>query len=115
MDGSDQRIGGPPGFISVFAGRVADTGRDPMPSMAGAVELLRPYPNLELIWASPRELLNIFQAEAVNCHIITVAKDVLAKLSLIGKDLEEYSLDTVKMFFEDAQKAGYRLEVSCSR
>jgi len=98
---------GPSGYVSVFAGRVADTGRDPMPIMAAAVELLRPYPNLELIWASPRELFNIFQADTVGCHIITVTYDVLKKLSLVGKDLREYSLDTVKMFYDDGQKAGY--------
>ena len=102
---------GPPCYVSVFAGRIADTGRDPIPIMAAAVELLRPYPNLELVWASPRELLNIFQADAVGCHIITVTHDVLKKLSLVGKDLHEYSLDTVKMFYEDAQKAGYQLNV----
>jgi transaldolase len=96
-------------YISVFAGRIADTGRDPCPLMAAAVELLRPYPNLQLIWASPRELLNIFQADAVGCHVITVTNDLLKKLDLVGKDLDEYSLDTVKMFFEDAQGAGYRL------
>jgi len=96
-------------YVSVFAGRIADTGRDPMPIMAAAVELLRPYSNIELIWASPRELLNIFQADAVGCHIITVTYDVLKKLSLVGKDLHEYSLETVKMFYEDAQKAGYTL------
>ena len=100
---------GPSSFVSVFAGRVADTGRDPVPMMAAAVELLRPYPHLELIWASPRELLNIFHADAVGCHIITVTHDVLKKLSLIGKDLHEYSLDTVKMFYDDGQKAGYAL------
>ena len=100
---------GPAGYVSVFAGRIADTGRDPMPIMAAAVELLRPYPNLELIWASPRELLNIFQADAVGCHIITVTHDVLKKLSMVGKDLHEYSLDTVKMFYDDGQKAGYAL------
>ena len=80
-----------------------------MPVMAAAVELLRPYPNAEMIWASPRELLNIFQANAVGCHIITATHDVLAKLSLVGKDLDEYSLDTVKMFYEDARAAGFRL------
>jgi transaldolase len=80
-----------------------------MPVMAAALELLRPYPNLELIWASPRELLNIFQADAIGCHIITATSDVLKKLSLVGKDLGEYSLDTVKMFYEDARKAGYQL------
>ena len=78
---------GPPAKVSVFAGRIADTGRDPVPLMAAAVELLRPYPNLELIWASPRELLNIFQADAVGCHIITATSDILRKLDLIGKDL----------------------------
>jgi len=95
--------------ISVFAGRVADTGRDPVPLMATAVEVLRPYPDVELIWASPRELLNVFQADAVGCHIITVSNDILAKLHLVGKDLGEYSLDTVKMFRDDALKAGFAL------
>lgn len=101
---------GPAAYVSVFAGRVADTGRDPVPMMAAAVELLRPYPNVELIWASPRELLNIFQADEVECHIITVTHDVLKKVSLIGKDLYGYSLETVKMFYEDGQKAGYTLD-----
>lgn len=100
---------GPFSYVSVFAGRIADTGRDPVPHMAAAVELLRPYTNLELIWASPRELLNIFQADAIGCHIITVTNDVLKKLDLIGKDLHEYSLDTVRMFYEDAHNAGYEL------
>jgi transaldolase len=100
---------GPSACVSVFAGRVADTGRDPIPMMAAAVELLRPYPQLELIWASPRELLNIFHANQVGCHIITVTHDVLKKLSLVGKDLDEYSLDTVKMFRNDAVKAGFQL------
>lgn len=99
----------PHAYISVFAGRIADTGRDPVPLMAAAVELLRPYPHLELIWASPRELLNIFQADTVGCHIITVTNDVLKKLSLVGKDLHQYSLETVEMFHDDAQKAGYQL------
>jgi transaldolase len=101
--------GGPPACVSVFAGRIADTGRDPVPLMAAAVKLLRPYPHEELIWASPRELLNIFQADAIGCHIITVTNDVLAKLSLVGKDLNDYSLDTVRMFYEDARRAGYSL------
>ncbi len=100
---------GPPACVSVFAGRVADTGRDPVPMMAAAVELLRPFPQLELIWASPRELLNIFHADQVGCHIITVTHDLLKKLSLVGKHLDEYSLDTVKMFRNDAVKAGFRL------
>lgn len=104
--------GGPPSKISVFAGRIADTGRDPVPVMAAAVQLLRPYANLELIWASPRELLNIFQADAIGCHIITVSTDILKKLHLVGKDLNQYSLETVKMFYDDAQKAGYRLSVA---
>jgi transaldolase len=101
--------GGAPCLVSVFAGRIADTGRDPVPLMAAAVELLRPTPNAELVWASPRELLNIFQADAIGCHIITVTNDVLKKIPLIGKDLEEYSLDTVKMFYSDARQASYTL------
>ena len=101
--------GGAPAFVSVFAGRVADTGRDPVPLMAAAVELLRPHPQVELIWASPRELLNIFQADSVGCHIITATHDVLAKLALIDKNLHEYSLETVKMFRDDAVKAGFQL------
>jgi transaldolase len=100
---------GPASYVSLFAGRVADTGLDPVPIMAAAVELLRPYRNTELIWASPRELLNIFQADAIGCHIITATHDILHKLHLVGKDLRSYSLDTVKMFYEDAQMAGYTL------
>lgn len=100
---------GPPAKVSVFAGRIADTGRDPVPLMAAAVELLRPHPGLELIWASPRELLNVFQADSVGCHIITATPDILRKLDLVGKDLHEYSLETVRMFYDDARKAGYRL------
>lgn len=100
---------GPASYISVFAGRVADTGRDPLPHMAEAVRILCKYPQIELIWASPRELLNIFQANVIGCHVITVTHDVLKKLKLVGKDLDEYSLETVKMFFNDAQKAGFRL------
>jgi len=101
--------GGAPCCISVFAGRVADTGRDPLPLMAAAVEILQLAPNAELIWASPRELLNIFQADEIGCHIITVTNDILKKLSTVGRDLDEYSLDTVKMFYADAQHAGFRL------
>jgi transaldolase len=101
--------GGAPACISVFAGRIADTGRDPVPLMTRAVEILRPAPNAELIWASPRELLNIFQADEIGCHIITVTNDILKKLSLVGKDLSDYSLDTVKMFHEDGRKAGFTL------
>ncbi|MCP5196288.1 MAG: transaldolase [Gammaproteobacteria bacterium] len=98
-----------PACISVFAGRIADTGRDPVPLMAAAVELLKLKPQAELIWASPRELLNIFQADGVGCHIITVTHDILKKLSLVGYDLSDYSLDTVKMFYNDAHAAGYQL------
>lgn len=101
--------GGAPSCISVFAGRIADTGRDPVPLMAEAVEMLRAAPSAELIWASPRELLNIFQADEIGCHIITVTNDILKKLSLLGKDLAEYSLDTVKMFYEDGRRAGFTL------
>ncbi|MBC8457498.1 MAG: transaldolase [Deltaproteobacteria bacterium] len=101
--------GGPASYLSVFAGRISDSGRDPVPVMAEAVEICTNHPNMELIWASPRELLNIFQADAIGCHIITVTNDVLKKLSLIGKDLHEFSLDTVKMFHDDALKAGYTL------
>jgi transaldolase len=100
---------GPSAFVSVFAGRIADTGRDPMPIMAAAVEALKPYPNLELIWASPREVLNLVQAEAVGCHIITVVHDVITKLTNLGRDLDDFSLDTVRMFFRDGESAGYTL------
>ncbi|MEZ4361883.1 MAG: transaldolase [Kofleriaceae bacterium] len=98
-----------PAYVSVFAGRIADTGRDPMPLMAAARELLRLRPAAELIWASPRELLNIFHADAVGCDIITVTNDVLAKLSNVGKDLTKFSLETVEMFRNDAVKAGFQL------
>jgi transaldolase len=99
----------PSSYISVFAGRIADTGRDPVPAMAAAIELMRPFPKSELIWASPRELLNIYQAESIGCHIITVTPDVLKKLSLVGKDLDDYSLETVQMFYDDGKKAGFTL------
>jgi transaldolase len=99
----------PSSYISVFAGRVADTGRDPVPMMAEAVAFLAAFPNLKLLWASPRELLNIFQADAIGCHVITATNDVLKKLGIVGKSLEKYSLETVQMFYSDAQKAGYKL------
>jgi len=100
---------GTPSYVSVFAGRIADTGRDPVPLMAAAVEILKTRPKAELIWASPRELLNIFQADTLGCHVITVTNDTLKKLVLIGRDLDDYSLETVKMFFEDAKGAGFEL------
>lgn len=98
-----------PSYVSVFAGRIADTGYDPVPLMTTAVDILKAAPAAELIWASPRELLNIFQADEIGCHVITVTNDILKKLSLVGYDLNEYSLDTVKMFYEDAVAAGFKL------
>lgn len=100
-----------PSIISVFAGRIADTGRDPVPFMAAAKEMISIYSSQELLWASPRELLNIFQADEIGCHIITVTNDILHKLTNVGKDLSEYSLDTVKMFRTDAVKAGFTLNI----
>ena len=100
---------GPAAFMSVFAGRVADTGVDPIPLMRCAVQHLAAFPNVELIWASPRELLNIFHADDVGCHVITATNDLLKKLDLVGKDLTQYSLETVCMFYEDGLKAGFDL------
>jgi len=102
---------GPEAYISVFAGRVADTGRDPLPLMQETLNIMKPHAQLELIWASPRELLNIFQGDELGCHIITVTNDILKKLYLVKKDLNEFSLETVKMFYEDAVKAGFSLEI----
>ena len=104
-----------PAIVSVFAGRVADTGRDPVPVMRNCLHALGARPKAELLWASPRELLNIFQADEIGCHIITVSHDVLAKLSLIGKDLDEYSLETVKMFHRDATAAGFAIATPLRR
>jgi transaldolase len=101
--------GGAPCYISVFAGRVADTGMNPMPIMAESVKRLGAAPNTELIWASPRELLNVFQADDVGCHVITATNDILKKLSLVGKDLGDYSLETVKMFYDDGKAASFKL------
>lgn len=101
--------GGAPACVSVFAGRIADTGRDPVPLMSAAVEMLSDIPTAELIWASPRELLNVFQADAVGCHIITATSDILKKLALVGKDLADYSLETVRMFHSDATASQFRL------
>jgi transaldolase len=101
--------GGGPAFVSIFAGRIADTGREPEPIMARALETLRPLPDVQLIWASPREVLNIVQADRIGCHIITVTPDLLDKLGLFGRDLTEFSLATVRMFHRDAAAAGYTL------
>ena len=98
-----------PAIVSVFAGRIADTGRDPVPLMREAKAICSAKPKAELLWASPRELLNIFQAEECGCRIITVTSDILKKLAMVGKSLEELSLDTVKMFYNDASAAGFRL------
>jgi transaldolase len=100
---------GPAGCVSVFAGRIADAGVDPLPVMKHAMELLHDYPTLELIWASPRELFNIVQADQIGCHIITVTDDILKKIPTIGKDLTEFSLETVKMFYNDAHSAGFNI------
>ncbi|MBO0729455.1 MAG: transaldolase [Acidimicrobiaceae bacterium] len=97
------------GIVSVFAGRVADTGRDPVPLMTAALALLEDYPQLQLLWASPREVLNVIQADRIGCHIITVTNDLLKKIDGLGRDLEAFSLDTVKMFHGDARKAGFSL------
>ena len=100
--------GGAPCYVSVFAGRIADTGVDPVPVMAESVRRLKAAPNTELIWASPRELLNIFQADEISCHVITVTNDIIKKLSMVGKDLTGYSLETVKVFYDDGKAAGYK-------
>ena len=98
-----------PGLISIFAGRIADTGRDPIPLVRTSLQLLSEHPQLSLIWASPRELLNIFQADEVGCHIITATSDILKKIDLLDYDLETYSLDTVQMFLNDAQSSRYHI------
>tara|TARA_B100001013_G_scaffold343022_1_gene269986 strand:- start:287 stop:991 length:705 start_codon:yes stop_codon:yes gene_type:complete len=100
---------GPGGYVSVFAGRIADTGIDPLPLMSEVVDLLRNYSNVELIWASPRELFNIVQANSIGCHIITATNNILSKLHTLGKDLTDFSLETVRMFHSDAVSANYRL------
>ena len=100
---------GPGGYVSVFAGRIADAGIDPLPVMSEVVDILRDYPNVELIWASPRELYNVIQADSIGCHIITATNNILKKLPTIGKDLTQFSLETVKMFRNDAIEANYQL------
>lgn len=104
-----------PAVVSVFAGRIADTGRDPVPHMREALKLLANRPQAELLWASPRELLNIFQADEIGCHIITVTNEHLKKLSLVGKDLTEYSRETVSMFYKDAAAAKYVIPLAPKR
>jgi transaldolase len=106
---ADALAPGAPAIVSVFAGRIADTGVDPVPLMREAVKILAARSTAELLWASPRELLNIFQADEVGCHIITATNDILAKLTLVGKDLDDYSLETVEMFRRDALAAGYQI------
>jgi transaldolase len=95
---------GPTAFISIFAGRIADTGRDPVPLMQTAVNMLQPYPKLQLIWASTRELFNIFQANAIGCHVITVSTEIMQRTHLVGRDLQQFSVETIKSFYDDAQK-----------
>jgi transaldolase len=105
----DALAGGPPSYVSIFAGRIADAGIDPIPTMREALVRLRRVPGTELIWASPREVLNIVQADEIACDVITVTHDLLKKLPTLGKDLDEFSLDTVKMFRADAIAAGYSI------
>jgi len=100
---------GPGSYVSVFAGRIADAGLDPLPIMREVVDLLKDYPNIELIWASPRELYNVIQANDIGCHIITATNNILKKLPTLGKDLDQFSLETVKMFYDDATAAGYSI------
>jgi len=107
--------GGAPSYISVFAGRIADTGRDPVPVMKTAAELVHQHPGMELIWASPRELLNVIEADSIDCDIISATPEILRKLSLIGKDLVEYSRETVQMFYDDASKSGFTLTGKAGR
>ncbi len=98
-----------PSIVSVFAGRIADTGIDPIPIMKESAKILKSNPKAELLWASTRELLNLIQAESCGCHIITITNDVLKKVPLVGKDLRELSLETVQMFYNDAKGAGYKI------
>lgn len=104
-----------PAVVSVFAGRIADTGRDPIPHMAEALRLLANRPKAELLWASPREILNIFQADAIGCHIITVTPDHLKKLALVGKDLDAYSRETVAMFYKDAVSSAFAIPLAAKQ
>ena len=108
-DAAAALAGGAPSVVSVFAGRIADTGLDPVPIMTEAVKVVSTHKGMELLWASPRELLNIFQANDIGCHIITATDSVLSKLKVVGKDLGQYSLETVQMFYNDAAQSGYQL------
>ena len=102
-------------IVSVFAGRIADTGRDPVPHLRACLDALSNRPGAALLWASPRELLNLFQADAVGCHIITMTNDLLSKMALVGKNLDEFSVETVKMFHQDAESAGYTLDTESTK
>ena len=102
-------VNGPGSYVSIFAGRIADAGLDPLPVMSEVVEILKDYSNIELIWASPRELYNVVQANDIGCHIITATNNILKKLPTLGKDLDQFSLETVKMFYDDASEAGYSI------
>lgn len=106
---ADALHNGAPAILSIFAGRIADAGIDPVPLMAEALKMIAPMPNIELLWASPREVFNVVQANDIGCHIITATPDILGKLKSLGKDLTEFSLDTVKMFYNDATAAGFKL------
>ena len=106
---SESIIGGPSCLVSIFAGRIADTGVDPVPLMRQALKILKIAPNAELLWASPREVLNVYQAESIGCPIITATNDILKKLNLKAKDLTEFSKETVQMFYQDAQASGFKL------
>lgn len=106
---ADALDSGAPSFVSVFAGRIADSGVDPLPIMQKSLHILEGNPKAELLWASPREVYNVVQADQMGCHIITATSGILKKLDLLGKDLDEFSLDTVKMFYNDAQSAGFEL------
>ena len=100
---------GPGSYVSVFAGRIADAGLDPLPIMREVVDILKDHPNIELIWASPRELYNVVQASDIGCDIITATNNILRKLPTLGKDLDQFSLETVQMFYDDAREAGYTI------
>jgi len=97
-------------ILSIFAGRIADTGIDPIPIMKEAVDLCKEFPNVKILWASPREVLNVLHAEDAGCHIITISNDLLNKMSFFGKDLNDFSAETVKMFFDDAKSSGFNIQ-----